>query len=167
MAGDRDWEKELAKIDRRIGSMTDDQLLAARNADVAQSTPHPAAPPGATPARAVALDASVGPASRKPATRMGSLLRVGLALSLGVGILFWPYDTRCGWGLFGFLGSAALITLAGVWSSVHTWRTRLGFAHVLSLLLTLWGTVLGAREVLPRIGYAAADPANPPVWLCR
>jgi hypothetical protein len=167
MAADRDWEKELAKIDRRIGSMTDDQLLAANTASAAQAAPQaPQAPQSLQRPGATAGATSVAQPAR-PATRMGSLLRVGLALALAVGIVFWPYGTTCGWGLFGYLGGAALRVLAGLWSSVHTWRTRMGFAHVLALLLTLWGAGLGAREILPRIGYAAINPLDPPVWLCR
>jgi hypothetical protein len=37
---------------------------------------------------------------------------------------------------------------------------------VLSLLLVVWGLVLGATEVLPRIGYAKADTARPRGWSC-
>ena len=43
-------------------------------------------------------------------------------------------------------------------ASVWTWRHRAARAHVLSLLLVLWGLVLGAIEVLPRVGYAKPDP---------
>jgi hypothetical protein len=74
----------------------------------------------------------------------------------------WPYAHGCGWRfLFYFTGIAAVLT-AGVWSSLSSWRRRLGIAHVLSLLLIIWGLVLGARAILPRIGYAKASAP----WLC-
>jgi len=53
-----------------------------------------------------------------------------------------------------------------VWSSVWTWRHRTARAHVLSLLLILWGMVLGATELLPRLGYAKPDPMRPTGWTC-
>jgi len=36
----------------------------------------------------------------------------------------------------------------------------------LSLLLILWGLVLGSMEVLPRVGYAKPDLAHPATWAC-
>ena len=44
---------------------------------------------------------------------------------------------------------------------------RTARAHVLSLLLIVWGLLLGAMEVLPRVGYAKADAARPAGWSCR
>jgi hypothetical protein len=37
---------------------------------------------------------------------------------------------------------------------------------VLSLLLVVWGLVLGAIELLPRTGYAKPDPDRPTGWTC-
>jgi hypothetical protein len=54
------------------------------------------------------------------------------------------------------------VLTAGVWSSLSSWKRRLGVAHVLSQLLIIWGLVLGARAILPRVGYARV--AAP--WLC-
>ena len=62
--------------------------------------------------------------------------------------------------------AVAAVFAGGVWSSVWTWRHRTARAHVLSLLLILWGMVLGATELLPRLGYAKADPARPTGWTC-
>jgi hypothetical protein len=41
----------------------------------------------------------------------------------------------------------------------------MGRAHVVALLVVAWGTSLGAKEVLPRIGYAK-DVARA-AWTCR
>jgi hypothetical protein len=49
---------------------------------------------------------------------------------------------------------------------VWTWRHRTARAHVLSLLLVVWGVVLGAIELLPRVGYAKPDPLRPTGWTC-
>jgi len=38
----------------------------------------------------------------------------------------------------------------------------MGPAHVVSLGLIVWGLVLAAQQVLPRIGYAAASAS----WRC-
>ena len=86
--------------------------------------------------------------------------------ALAVGILFWPYPSRCGVGLAGYLIAVAAVTVGGLWSSVWTWRHRTARAHVLSLLLVMWGLVLGAIEVLPHSGYSRADAKRPTGWSC-
>jgi hypothetical protein len=74
----------------------------------------------------------------------------------------WPYTAGCGLPLAAYLAGVAAVIVAALWSMVSTWRTRLGFAHFLSIALLLWGAALAAREVLPRIGYAK----QPAAWLC-
>jgi hypothetical protein len=143
-----DWDAELKKIDKQLESMSDSALIPA---------PAKNAPPAAR--------AEV--ATERATTRTwGAFLRLALATALGVGILFWPYPTRCGFGLAGYLAAVAAVFAGGVWSSVWTWRHRTGRAHVLSLLLILWEMVLGATELLPRLGYAKADPTRPTGWTC-
>jgi hypothetical protein len=143
-----DWDSELTMIDKQLESMSDSALSPA---------PAKTAPPAAR--------AEV--ATERATTRTwGAFLRLALATALGVGILFWPYPTRCGFGLAGYLAAVAAVFAGGVWSSVWTWRHRTARAHVLSLLLILWGMVLGATELLPRLGYARPDPARPSGWTC-
>jgi hypothetical protein len=143
-----DWDAELKKIDKQLESMSDSALI-------------PAAPKTAPPA------AKAQVAAERVATRTwGAFLRLALATALGVGILFWPYSHRCGVGMAAYVAATAAIVAGGLWSSVWTWRHRTARAHVLSLLLVVWGMVLGAVEVLPRIGYAKADPARPTGWTC-
>ncbi len=144
----KNWEEEMKKIDRQLESISDEALLPARSA------PTPAA-------KAVAVE-------KQASTRtLGVMLRLILTLALGVGILFWPYGTRCGLALFGYLASAGLITVAGVWSAVWTWRHRSPRGHAVALILTLWGAIIAASEILPRIGYAKPTEARPAVWLCE
>ena len=115
-----DWDTELKKIDKQLESMSDAALI-------------PAPPKNAPPA---ARAAGRGGASDDADTGR-AFLRLALATALGVGILFWPYPTRCGFGLAAYLAAVTAVVAGGVWSSVWTWRHR---------------TARGARAL------AAADP---------
>ena len=99
-------------------------------------------------------------------SRAGVLLRLGLTVALGVGIVFWPYAATCGAGLAAYLSAVAVLTGAGVWSAVWTWRHRAPRGHTLALLIVLWGLVLGAIDVLPRMGYAIPTALHPRTWVC-
>src|SRR3954454_1688970 len=143
-----DWDAELKKIDKQLESISDNALI-------------PAPAKGAAPAAKAAVVAERASTRTWPA-----LLRLALATALGIGILFWPYPSRCGAGLAGYLMAVTGVTVAGLWSSVWTWRHRTARAHVLSLLLVLYGIVLGAMEILPRAGYAKSDAARPAGWVC-
>jgi hypothetical protein len=143
----KNWDKELAKIDKQLEAMADEALLPAS----AAATPGGKAEVKAQQARTKTL---------------GVLARLTLAVGLAVGILFWPYDVRCGLGLAAYLVAVLAVTSSGVWSAVWSWRHRSPRAHVLSLLLVLWGLTLGTIEILPRSGYARPDPERPLTWLC-
>jgi len=142
----KDWDSELKKIDRMLEGASDEALLPAKTA----KTPE---------ARAEAV------AKQKSTTTLGVMARLLLAVSLGVGMVFWPYEAKCGLALAGYLAAVGVLIGAGVWSAIWTWRHRSSRGHVLSLLLILWGGVLGAIEVLPRIGYAKPDPTRVG-WMC-
>lgn len=143
-----DFDARMRQIDKALESISDDQLL-------------PAPPKGAAPAAAAQV------AEQRAAVRTWpALLRLGLASALGVGMLFWPYAARCGLGLAAYLGAVAAVLVGGAWSAVWTWRHRTARAHTLSLLLVLWGLVLAAMDVLPRIGYAKPTADHPAAWAC-
>ncbi len=144
----RNWDEELKKIDRSLESISDEALLPTKGA----KTPE---------AKAAAVK------TQKSTSTLGVMLRLVLAVALGVGIWFWPYSARCGTGLFGYLAATGTVAVAGLWTSVWTWRHRSSKAHMLSLLLTLWGLGLAAREVLPRVGYAIPTESHPAVWFCE
>lgn len=148
MPDQRNWDQELAKIDRQLESVSDEQLFPSKQATTA------------------AARAEVAAVQRQTST-LGVFARLVLAVAIGVGILFWPYAARCGGGLAAYLGAVGVVFAAGVWSAIWTFRHRAGKAHLLSLLIVLWGIVLGAIEVLPRIGYAFPTPAHPASWFCR
>ena len=143
----KNWDKELARIDKQLEAMADEAMLPTS----AASTPEGKAEIKAQQSRTRTL---------------GVFLRLTLAVALGVGIVFWPYEHSCGLALAGYLAAVALVTGTGAWSAIWTWRHRAPRAHVLSLLITLWGLTLGAIEILPRSGYAKVDPAQPVSWFC-
>jgi hypothetical protein len=138
--------------------MSDADLLAANAASRAAAREQ---------AAAATDDATVRARGKRAPTKLSTYLRTGFALALGVGMLFWPYDTRCGFGLFGYLLAAALLSVAGTWSALSAWRMRAGTAHIVSVGLIAWGIVLGAAQILPRIGYAIPSEAHPAGWVCQ
>jgi len=137
----RNWDKELADIDRVIEKQ-------------GPTVPAGRAPPaGASPA------ASVPVAKRSVAL---TWFWTSLALALAVALPLWPYDRTCGLRLAFFLGATAITLLAGFLGALASWAHRRGFAHLLSLTVLIWSLVVAASEVLPRIGYAKEARA----WLC-
>ena len=142
---ERDWDKELAKIDKQLESVSDAQLFPEKTT--------PVGPPPMPGSGAPAVSPKVA-ADRAAARSWPAILRLTLSVLLGVGILFWPYENRCGGGLTAYLLAVSAVIASGVWSAVWTWRHNAARAHILSILLLAWGVMLGASEVLPRVGYA-------------
>lgn len=174
----RDWEKELAKIDKQLESLSDDALLPPSEAP-AGGAPGGRAPASTVPpGRPAAGGAAGAPARTRPPggdvvtpqqerTRtLGVALRLLLAAALALGMLFWPYKATCGLDLLGYLAAVGVVVVAGSWSAVWSWRHRSARAHVAALILVGWGLALAAAEVLPRVGYAQADPART-LWVCE
>jgi len=135
----RDWDKELAAIDKAM----------ARG-------PAPAA--GAP----VATKGSAAPAAVPKRAAVATWLRVLLGLTLAGAMTQWPYPHQCGVELYFYLAAAFTVIVAGVWSGISSWYRRLGWAHTLSLLVVLWGIFLASQQILPRIGYAK----HLAYWVC-
>lgn len=144
----KDWDKELAKIDKQLESVSDEQLFPK------------------SAAKTTAERQEIVEKQSRTST-LGVMMRLLLAVALGVGMFFWPYQARCGFGLLGYLIAVVVVMGAGLWSAVWAWRHRAGKAHVLSLLITLWGAILGAQELLPRVGYAKPTLDHPSAWECQ
>ncbi|HEX3868275.1 MAG TPA: hypothetical protein VHV78_16035 [Gemmatimonadaceae bacterium] len=159
MAGDRDWDKELARVDKQLASMSDDELRDIASKPVRAGEAKPAESPPPSKQNAVS--------GETPTTSWGVYARLALSVALGIAMVLWPYPDRCGFGLAGYLAAVIVVVASGMWSSVWTWRHRASRAHTLSLLIVLWGLILGSMEVLPRIGYAKADARHPSTWTCR
>jgi hypothetical protein len=136
----RNWDKELANIDRAIAKQP-------------VPTPPDAGAPLMSPTRRrfVAL----------------TWFWTGLAVVLAIGLAIWPYDKLCGIRIIFFLFAAGLALLMGLLGALASWSHGRGLAHVLSLAVMAWAGVVVAREVLPRVGYAKQDltwtcPEEPP-----
>ena len=147
----KDWDKEMAKIDKQLESISDDGLTSPATTKGAAKTPTEKAP---------------GAEVKRTTSTFGVFARLILAVALGLGMLMWPYSARCGPGLFAYLFASGMVAVGGVWSAVWTWRHRSAQAHVLSLLLIVWGIVLATIEILPRVGYAAPTASHPATWMC-
>ena len=144
----RDWDKELAKIDRAMAEPARPPASAAA----------PGRPVASAPAGRALPPATVAGGRARAATWFRVLLTVALAVALPL----WPYAHACGSGLWLYLGAVAITGLSGIWAAFSAWHRRQGLAHLLALLAVVWALVLGAREVLPRTGYARAASA----WAC-
>jgi len=159
---DRNWEQELAKIDKQLASVSDEQLLAQNNTTQRAPLTAPASGKSAPAAKA---SAPVAPA-RQPRSWI-AWGQLTVAIAAGASLWFWPWATRCGLNAMTFTAATGAVTALGLWSAVGSWRHRQGLAHVLSFIVMVWGLVLGAREVLPRMGYAIPTVERPAEWGCE
>ncbi len=139
----RDWDRELADIDKVIGQR--DTGAAGQPGSVV-----PAGSGIATPA------------ARGRSSVALTWFWTLLAVALGVALAVWPYQRACGLQLGFFLGATGLTVAAGFLGAVQSWANRRGLAHMLSLLVLAWAGVVTAGEVLPRTGYARESRT----WLC-
>lgn len=153
----------MAKIDKQLASVSDEALLAESKAVAPAKTGARtvAAPTVAAPARSAAPTAGVPAAGA-----WKGWVKVAIAVGAAAGLMFWPWPASCGGPLIGFTAATGAVSLLGVWSALGTWRHRLGLAHVASLLVVVWGLALGAREVLPRAGYAVPTAERSEGWSC-
>ena len=149
--GPRDWDKELAQIDKLIASgKTEAPPLASKPVPAREAAPPPAAAGG-------------GRVAGWRHTPFFTWVRLLLALGLGIGMTQWPYTHGCGLPLDAYLAGVGTVIVASFWTMLSSWRSRSGFAHFLSVALLIWGLALAAREVLPRIGYAKQTAT----WTCH
>jgi hypothetical protein len=110
---------------------------------------------------------SPGPGRRGWRAQIALLLRVLLGTGIVAALIEWPYPAACGAGLGVYLGLVGALGLAGVTTSTSAWRHRAPFVHLLGLAMVVAAAVLGAREVLPRVGYAVPAPGTPTTWACE
>ena len=159
---DRDWDKELAKVDKQLASLSDEQLLGP-------APTAPAAKGGKDVARAQTRPSTVEPSApaAKGTSAFGVYARLTLAVLVAGAMMIWPYPSKCGLGLVGYLAAVGVVVAGGLWSSVWTWRHRAAKSHTVSLLVLTCGLVLGAIEILPRTGYAKPDANHPATWVCQ
>src|SRR5438128_10808339 len=102
--------------------------------------PAPAASRASTPAaKAARVSTPDQPAVGSRAATFGLYARIGLSVARGIGIMFWPYDAKCGAGLAAYLAAVAVVIVSGVWSAIGSWRHRAARLHILSYLLRACG----------------------------
>jgi hypothetical protein len=148
---DRDWDKEMAEVDRLLKKLPAADPTLGRASGGEPTVRRPAAAP------------SSGGGAPSARDRVGTWVKVALGVLVGIGIApgVWPYSHGCGLRLIFYLVGVTTVIAAGLWASISSWKRRLGFAHVVSQILIVWGILLMTREVLPRVGAKAAA-----LWLC-
>ena len=142
-----DWNTELRKIEREFDGL----------------------PPEPSPAQLKAKRAAERREEerrKERAAQLGVHARVALVTTLAVAIVFWPYRRNCGVALFTYMAAEGVVVAGGLWLMVCTWRHRMAKTHGVALAMMLWGLVLLAHQVLPRVGYAKSDSASPARWVC-
>ena len=149
----RDWDKEMAEIDKLIAKTP---VQGAREPGSQGARSAPAALPA--PQRTAAPPAVRG-GREALFTWVKVLLGVGVATAVGFA---WPYAHVCGVPLYGYLAAAGGVVLVGLWGVVASWRSRMTLAHTLALLATLAGAALVGKVVLDRSSY----PKVPSTWRC-
>lgn len=173
----RDWDKELAEIDRRLASVPDEPQTqpapaATRPAPARSAGAVPVPPAGAaSPASSVSAPRRPGtPAEgagrRSMKTQLALLLRLAFGAAIIAALVYWPYPARCGVGLGYYLALVGVLAIAGLWTSIAAWRHRAPLVHLLGLTMLVAAGGLGAREVLPKLGYAFPSEAHPADWRC-
>ncbi len=156
---DRNWDAELAKIDKQLASVSDEQLRAARTPATGNAAK------GGSPRADVSMVAPAPTISR--GRSWTAWLKVVIAVVAVLTVVLWPWPARCGVPLIVYTAATGGVVLLGVWSATGTWRHRLGLAHVTSLLVIALAVVLAAREVLPRAGYAIPTELRGQTWICE
>lgn len=154
---DRDWDKEMAEVDRLLKKLPAADPTLGRASGGQPTVRKPAAAPGG------GWSGGSGGGAPTARERIGTWAKVALGLLVGIGIApgVWPYSHGCGLRLIFYLVGVTTVIAAGLWASISSWKRRLGFAHVVSQILIIWGILLMTREVIPRVGEKAAA-----LWLC-
>ncbi|HXF96255.1 MAG TPA: hypothetical protein VNI61_09165 [Gemmatimonadales bacterium] len=143
---ERQWDREMAEVDKLLARLpTYDPGKPALGGEPTLKRPA-AGPPGAP---------AVGSA-------MGMWLKVGAGVVLALGVTSWPYSHVCGLKLMFYLVAVSTVVVAGVWAALASWKRRAGLAHVLSLVVVVWGLGLAMLAVLPRMGYSRSEA----LWFC-
>ena len=153
MADSRDWDKQMAEIDRLMAK-------SGPPAPPSQAGPPATAPSPSTAPAAARRDApaSAAPRGAVAMTRGGLLGLWALALMGPLGaasLAIWPYAKGCGTMLAVYLVGVAAVAGAGIWTMRASWVARRGLPHLLGLATLLAALGLAALEILPRVGYAA------------
>ena len=153
MAEPRDWDKEMAEIDKIIAS--------GKAPPPAPSTP--ALPAGSAPPRSASPVAAVPAQIRtRGRDKAGVWFRTLLGAAGAAALPFWPYGKTCGTMLYLYLVGTLGVIAAGIWAMRGDWIHRRGVAHVGGMLVLIAGLGLAAIEIIHRTGFAAGRLG----WIC-
>ncbi len=157
--------KDAVIVDRLLeGLFFGDEVSTAKPGQ----TPKPTAPsrpsrPGARPVASAGQSLGAPKVGRAPESgRLGTWARIAIGCLVAGAMTQWPYAHACGFKLGLYLAAVGMVIVAGAWGGSFAWKNRLVLAHIVSLGLIVWGFVLGARQVLPRVGYATEQAT----WGC-
>ena len=158
--------KDAATVDRLLeGLFFGDDASTTKPAQTPKrTTPSRPSMPGARPvasARPSLGTPRVGGASENG--RLGTWARIAIGCLVAGAMTQWPYAHACGSELGLYLAAVGMVIVAGVWSGSFAWKNRLVLAHIVSQGLLVWGLVLAAGQLLPRVGYAREQAT----WACR
>jgi hypothetical protein len=138
MADPRDWDKQMAEIDRLMAKSGP----PATPAPMGAPAPVPSAPAAVRREAPAAVASSAAPAM----TRGGLLGLWALALMGPLGaasLAIWPYPKGCGTMLAVYLVGVAAVVGAGIWTMRASWVARRGLPHLLGLATALtWGCTI-------------------------
>lgn len=156
MTGPRDWDKELAEIDKLMQVEPRSAPPQAPVATAARTEPTPTRTDGG---RANA-DGRANAAAR---ARPIAIWAVALLGVLGAAALaVWPYDKACNLPLGIYLVGVLAVFGASVWTMRLGWATRRGAVLIIGMITMVAALALAALEVLPRTGYAKVAAT----WTC-
>ena len=150
MTGPRDWDKELAEIDKVIANT---RPQAASPAALPAPSPRAAAAPSAAPVATVAT---------RGRDKFVVWARALIGLGGAIALPFWPYGKSCGTMLYLYLLAALAVSAFGIWTMRASWTHRRGIAHVVGLITLLGGLSFAAFEIFEHTAFAATRLA----WVC-
>ena len=120
----------------------------------------PAARSRSRPGVGEPLGAGAGAGAAPSRASVWAPLAAGVALVAGM--TQWPYAHACGLGLAGYLVAAGAVFVTGAWCAHASWRARMGFTHLIALVIMFASAGLAAVEVLPRMGDSPVEVT----WRC-
>lgn len=153
MTEPRDWDKELAEIDKIIAS-----------GKAPAPAPGQAALPAASPPQRASSPAprASGAVQTRGRDKVGVWFRTLLGAAGAAALPFWPYGKTCGTMLYLYLLGTLGVIAAGIWAMRGAWIHRRGVAHIGGVLVLITGLGLAAVEIIHRTGFAAGRLG----WIC-
>ena len=153
MSDSRNWDKEMAEIDK---------LMASDRAPAPSNLPAKSGDGGARATPAARSSGNSGGVTTRRRDTFGIWLRALLGVLGAAALSIWPYNKSCGTSLYLYLAGVSAILGMGLYTMRYSWTHRRGVAHMVALFVLLAGLALAAAEILPRTGYAKAVLS----WTC-